>query len=58
MAEPCPTCGQVIPSVIVTITKLARDPSVPCSDCGCKWLYSDYYDQCFECGRNVGRPDA
>jgi uncharacterized protein (DUF983 family) len=38
--------------------KPPRDPSVPCPDCGCKWLYTDYYDKCYECGRNIGKSNA
>jgi hypothetical protein len=34
--------------------KPPRNPDVPCPSCGCKWLYTDYYDQCYECGRNIG----
>lgn len=34
--------------------KPPRNPNVPCPTCGCKYLYTDYYDQCYECGRNVG----
>ena len=30
-----------------------RDPTVPCPDCGQAWLYTDVYDVCWQCGRNV-----
>lgn len=39
----------------MTEKKPPRNPEVPCPDCGCKWLYTDYYDQCYDCGRNIER---
>jgi uncharacterized protein (DUF983 family) len=37
--------------------KPPRNPNVPCPDCGNKVLYTDYYDKCYECGRNVGKKE-
>lgn len=33
--------------------KPPRDPTAKCPDCQCDWLYTDYYDKCYKCGRNV-----
>lgn len=38
----------------MTEEKPPRDPTVPCPICGEKQLYTDYYDQCYACGHNVG----
>ena len=34
--------------------KKARNPEAPCPVCGDKALHTDFYDQCYACGRNVG----
>ncbi len=31
-----------------------RDPAMPCPSCGERDLYTNYYDRCYKCGRNVG----
>lgn len=31
-----------------------RDPTVPCPDCGDTYLYTNSYDRCYKCGRNIG----
>lgn len=33
--------------------KPPRDPTVPCPTCGNVWLFTNYYDKCYACGRNV-----
>lgn len=30
-----------------------RNPETPCPACACRWLYTDFYDVCYQCGRNV-----
>ena len=37
--------------------KPPRNPNVPCPTCGNKYLYTDYYDHCYQCGRNIGTKD-
>jgi uncharacterized protein (DUF983 family) len=33
--------------------KKCRDLSAECPDCQEQYLYTDYYDKCYRCGRNV-----
>ena len=33
--------------------KPPRNPSARCTDCGSQHNYTDYYDVCYNCGRNV-----
>jgi len=34
--------------------KPERNPQSKCPTCACQYLYTDYYDQCYGCGRNIG----
>lgn len=58
----CECCGQPLKLTIAEAKAMiekrdqVRDPSVPCPVCGCRWLYVNVTDQCYECGRNVGTP--
>jgi hypothetical protein len=33
--------------------KPPRNPDAPCPVCGDRSLYTDFYDQCYACGRNI-----
>jgi hypothetical protein len=32
---------------------LARDPNAECPDCKCKYAYTNFYDECYACGRGL-----
>lgn len=54
MAETCESCGQPLKPPPEITRAPTRDPSVPCPDCGCRWLYINLTGECYECGRNIG----
>jgi hypothetical protein len=31
----------------------ARDPNAECPDCKCKYAYTNFYDECYQCGRGL-----
>lgn len=37
----------------MTSEKPPRSQACKCPDCGIDWLYTDYYDKCYSCGRGV-----
>lgn len=49
---------QPSPGVTEEDRKPPRDPNARCPTCAERQLYTDHYDVCYECGRNVGNDAA